>query len=122
MSAEEVGTKAQENVKTVERAVSALNARDIEGYLDCCTDDIELHMTAAETVGGEYLGREAIHRFWTDIADISPDFSVEIERLESIAEDVVIAFMLVNATGRASGIVVLDDVRTLNIYDFRRGK
>jgi ketosteroid isomerase-like protein len=122
MSAEKVGTKAQENVKTVERAVSALNARDIESYLDCCTDDIELHITSMEAIGGEYVGRDAIRRFWTDIADTSPDFSVEVERAESIADDGVIAFMLVNATGRASGIAVMDDVRTVNLYDFRHGR
>ena len=111
-----------ENVETVRRAVEAINRRDIEGYLDCCTDDIELHITAIETIGGEYIGRDAIHRFWTDIADTAPDFSVVVERAESIADDCVIAFMLVNATGRASRIAVMDDARTLNLYDFRHGK
>ena len=113
---------ARQNVETVERAVAALNRRDLEGYLGCCTDDIELHITAIEALGGEYVGRDAIRRFWTDIADISPDFRVEVERAESIADDGVIAFMRVNATGRATGITVLDDIRSLNIYDFRRGK
>src|SRR5690242_16400361 len=113
---------ARQNVETVERAVAALNRRDMEGYLSCCTDDIELHIMAVESIGGEYVGRDAIRRFWTDIADVSPDFSVEIERAESIADDGVVAFMRVNATGRTSGIAILDDVRTVNVYDFRRGK
>ena len=113
---------ARQNVETVERAVAALNRRDMEGYLSCCTDDIELHIMAVEAIGGEYVGRDAIRRFWTDIADVSPDFSVEIERAESIADEGVVAFMRVNATGRTTGIAILDDVRTVNVYDFRRGK
>jgi ketosteroid isomerase-like protein len=78
---------ARQNVETVERAVAALNRRDMEGYLSCCTDDIELHIMAVEAIGGEYVGRDAIRRFWTDIADVSPDFSVEIERAESTTSE-----------------------------------
>jgi hypothetical protein len=33
---------SQENVETVERAIAAINARDLEGYLACCTENVEL--------------------------------------------------------------------------------
>jgi hypothetical protein len=33
---------SQENVETVRRAISAINARDIAAYLACCTENVEL--------------------------------------------------------------------------------
>ena len=113
---------SQENVEVVRQAVTALNERDLERYLSFCTEDVELHVRPMATVGGEYAGHEAIQRFWTDIADTSPDFHVEIEALQPSATEGVIAFMCVNATGRASGIAVMNDVPTVNVYDFRGGK
>lgn len=32
----------QENVRLVERAIAAINARDIESYRACCTEDVKL--------------------------------------------------------------------------------
>ena len=43
---------SQENVETVKRAVAAINVRDIDRYLDCFTEDIELHVFAFAAVGG----------------------------------------------------------------------
>src|SRR5207245_2187367 len=42
---------SQENVRLVERAIAALNARDIEGYRACCTEDVKLE-TPMAAVGG----------------------------------------------------------------------
>ena len=92
-------TLAQGKVDTVERAVSALSERDLEAYLSCCTEDIELHIKPMAAVGGVYVGRDAIQRFWTDFGDTSPDFDVEVDRVQPIGDDRVIAFMRLNATG-----------------------
>ena len=37
----------RENVETVKRAVAAINQRDIDGYLACCTEDVRLITRAA---------------------------------------------------------------------------
>ena len=108
-------------MKLVEQAVTSLNARDIDAYLGCCAEDIELRTPAAE-VGGVYEGRDAIRRFWADISDTAPDFRLEIDGMESISDDQVLASMRVSATGRASGIAVLNELPTTNIYDFAGGK
>ena len=42
---------SQENLHIVERAIAAMNARDIDGYLACCTEDVELR-TPMAPVGG----------------------------------------------------------------------
>jgi ketosteroid isomerase-like protein len=110
---------SRENVEIVKRAIAAVNERDIEGYLACCADNIQLSTPLAE-VAGVYEGPDGIRRFFVDLGDTSPDFKITIERLEAIGTDRVLAFMLVTGTGRASGIP--QDARTGNVYDLADGK
>jgi hypothetical protein len=74
---------SQENVEIVKRAVASVNQRDIDGYLACCTEDVQL-ITPIADVAGAYDGREGIRRFFADIADTVPDFKITIERLEAV--------------------------------------
>src|SRR5215213_1566703 len=94
---------SQENAEIVERAVAAVNERDIDGYLACCTDDIELR-TPLAAISGVYDGPDAIRRFFADIQDTSPDFHIDLERVKAIGADRVIAFLRTTSSGRASGI------------------
>ena len=50
-----------ENVEIVERAIAAINARDIDDYLACCTDDVVLQTPMAEMTG-VYEGPEGINQ------------------------------------------------------------
>jgi hypothetical protein len=50
---------SHQNVEVVGRAIAALNARDIEGYLACCTENVELLLPMA---GADYLGADGIKR------------------------------------------------------------
>jgi hypothetical protein len=111
---------SQENVETVERVIAALNERDIDRYLSCCTDDIQLQTPWAE-VEGVYEGQDAIRRFFTDL-EISPDFHIKVERLEPIGTDRVLAFLRVTASGRSSGIPAASNTPTANVYDLAGGK
>jgi ketosteroid isomerase-like protein len=106
-----------ENVEVVTRAIAAINARDIDGYLACCTENVELLLPMA---GAEYLGADGIRRFFTDIEDIGPDFRIEVQRVQAIGDSNAIAFVRFRATGRASGIVT--GAESANVYDFIDGK
>ncbi len=57
---------SQENVEVVTRAIAAINARDIDGYLACCTEDVVLRTPMAE-ITGEYEGVDGIRRFLVDV-------------------------------------------------------
>ncbi len=103
----------QESVETVRRAIAAINARDIDAYLACCTENVEL---LQPMVGAEYLGAAGIRRFFTDIEDIGPDFRIEVQRAQATGDSTVLAFVHVRATGRASGIVTAAE--SANVYDF----
>ena len=107
----------QENVETVERAIATINARDIDAYLACLTEDVELLLPV---VGSQYVGADGIRRFFTDIEDVGPDFRIEVQSAQAVADNNVLAFLRVGSTGRASGIVTTAE--TANVYEFIDGK
>ncbi|MCW2971019.1 MAG: hypothetical protein JWO23_2146 [Solirubrobacterales bacterium] len=108
---------SQENVRLVERAIAAINARDIDGYLACCTENVELLLPM---VGAQYLGADGIRRFFTDIEDAGPDFRIEVQRVQETGDSHALAFLRFSSTGRASGIVT--GAESANVYDFTEGK
>jgi ketosteroid isomerase-like protein len=110
---------SRENVEVVQRAIAAVNARDVDGYLACCTEDIELRTPLAE-LEGSYVGPDAIRHFFADIRDAGPDFHLTIERVQPIGADRVLAMMRATASGRASGIG--SDTPTANVYDLVDGR
>jgi ketosteroid isomerase-like protein len=110
---------SQQNVEIVERAVAAVNERDLDAYLACCTDDIELS-TPWQGVTGVYQGAEGIRRFFVDLGDTTPDFQIVIEHLAPVGPSRVLAFTRGTATGRASGIATATD--SGNVYDLVGGK
>ena len=110
---------SQESVESVKRAIDAVNERDVDRYLSYCTNNVQLSTPLAELTG-VYEGPDGIRRFFADVGDTGPDFQLTIERVEAIGLDRVLAFMLVTATGRASGIP--QDSRIGNVYDLAGGK
>jgi ketosteroid isomerase-like protein len=110
---------SQENLRVIERAIAAVNERDIDGYLACCTEDVVLQTPMTEVVGA-YEGPDAIRRFFADIEDTNPDFHLHVERLDSIGPDRALAFLSATGSGRASGIPM--NTRTANVYELAAGK
>ena len=94
---------SEENVEVVRRVIEAINRRDIDAYLAYCTEDVQL-ITPVTEVSGAYERAEGIRRFFADLADATPDFTLTIERLEAVGSDRVLAFTRMSASGRASGI------------------
>jgi hypothetical protein len=109
---------SQERFQAVRRALVALSARDVDGYLACCTDDVRLvPVTAA--IEGEYEGRPGIERFLADLSDAAPAMEVEAERLRMVGEN-VLAFERGSASGRASEVA--GDIEFTTVYEFRGRK
>ena len=108
-----------DNVGVVERAIRAVNQRDVDGYLACCTDDVQLWLPTS-AVGGAYEGADGVRRFFEDIKDAGPDFRLDLERAEAIRADVVVASLQFSASGRTTGIPM--GMATTNVYDMSAGK
>jgi limonene-1,2-epoxide hydrolase len=79
---------SQEQFETVQKLLAALNQRDPEGYLACCTHDVELR-PATVSVEGAYHGASGVRRFIDDLRATTPDFQVEVERLEAVGQKVL---------------------------------
>ena len=109
----------QENVRLVERAIAAINARDIEGYRACCTEDVKLE-TPMAAMGGVYEGIDGIRRFLTDVEDAAPDFRMELDGVEEVDSKRLLAFLRNSSTGRGSGIGLA--WTQTNVYDLIDGK
>jgi ketosteroid isomerase-like protein len=110
---------SEENLEIVERAIAAVNDQDLDAYLACCTDDVEL-TTPLDGLAGVYQGAEGVRRFFSELGDATPDFKIEIEHLTPVGASRVLAFMRVTATGRSTGIPTATD--TGNIYDVEGGR
>jgi ketosteroid isomerase-like protein len=98
----------------VKSAISAVNERDVEAYLACCADDIQLFTPLAHFTGPNE-GAAGIRRFFQDIEDASPDFQLELERLELVG-DRALALVRTHGSGRVSGVPL--DLETANVYEF----
>ena len=109
---------SQEKFETVQRYLAALNARDVDAYFACCTDDVVL-VPATVAIEGEYRGRSGIERFFADLRDTAPDMKVEAERLEAVGQK-VLAFERGKASGRASEVGAEIDFMT--VYEFEGRK
>jgi len=109
----------RENVTTVRLAIAALNERDVDAYLACCVEDVELQ-TPLSPVEGAYRGTTGIRRFFSDIASTGSDFRVEIERIQALGSDRVLTLMRITASGRESGVDM--GAETANVYDLIEGK
>jgi hypothetical protein len=105
---------SQENLQVVERAIAAINERDVDAYLACCTDDMELH-NQVTALTGPFVGPAGIRRFFSDIEDAGPDFRIDVERLEPVGANRVLAFIRVHLSGRASGVPI--EIDGGNVYD-----
>jgi len=106
-------------VRLVERAIAAINARDIEGYLACCTENVKLE-TPVAAVGGVYEGSDGIRRYFADIEEAGPDFRIELDGVEEVDSKRMLAFLRFSSTGRASGIRLAAPLT--NVYDLIDGK
>ena len=93
---------SRENLETAYSCVRALNRRDVDAYLACCTDNVEL-IPATGPIEGEYQGRSGIKRFLADLADTAPDIQVDIERPETIGQN-VLACERAHASGRTTEV------------------
>jgi ketosteroid isomerase-like protein len=124
---------SEQNIETAERLVAAVNERDIDGYLACCTHDVRLR-TPWAAVEGTYEGHQAIRRFFADLNDALPDFRLSIERADAVGAARVLLLLRASVSGRASGIPVAamrggvadasaaGPLSTATVFDFSDGK
>jgi ketosteroid isomerase-like protein len=91
---------SQENVERVYRAVDMLNGRDLDGLLALMAKDVRAEPRLAPMEGG-YHGHDGIHRWWKNLFDGIPDFTIEVVEVRDLGDDLVLAVL--HNRGRGAG-------------------
>jgi ketosteroid isomerase-like protein len=104
---------SQENVEVVERAIAAVNERDVDSYLALCTPDVEL-VSPVAPIEGANRGAEGIRQFFAGVDEATTEFRLDIDSLRAIGEDRVLALVQVSTVSQG-GIPYTQ--RAANVYD-----
>jgi ketosteroid isomerase-like protein len=92
---------SQENVEIVRQVYEAWNRGDLEWVLDHVTPDSEFHTVPLfPDLEPVYRGREGFRRFWNTFRESWESLLVEIERIEPIGDDQVLALFRFHGRGR----------------------
>lgn len=107
-----------ENMAVVERALAAINARDLAAYIDLCHPDWEL-VTPLAPLEGVLRGDAGIRKFFSNLDEAAVTFRFEVERLQPFPGDRVLAFLRLEFV--STGGVALSE-ETANVYELEQGK
>ncbi len=106
------------NVAVVERALAAINARDLTAYIDLCHPEWEL-VTPLAPLEGVLRGETGIREFFAGLDEEAAAFTLEVESLRPLPGDRVLALLrLVFMSER--GIDFSQQIA--NVYELERGK
>jgi ketosteroid isomerase-like protein len=114
---------SQENVETVERAVEAWKADDLDAFLAELHPEVEWHPSIEPALEGgatAYKGHEGVRRAWADYrGETFERLTPQIEEIRDLGETVLALGRFV-VTGRATQIEFDREVGSL--ATFRDGK
>ena len=114
---------SQENVETVQRAVEAWNADDLDGFLAELDADVEWHPAIQPGLEGQattYRGHDGARTIWRqDRGEAWERLTNQPQELRDLGESVLVLGHL-DLTARATGIEFSQEVG--EVFDFRAGK
>jgi ketosteroid isomerase-like protein len=107
---------SQENVELARQAYEAWNRGDLEWQLDHITPDYEFETAQLfPDTQAVYRGREGLRQFWNTFREPWETLLIEIERLEPIGDDRVLALLLFHGRGRNGVEVTLKYANLLTV-------
>jgi ketosteroid isomerase-like protein len=109
---------SQENLEVAERAIAAVNERDVDGYLSLCTPDVEMVSPVASLEGID-RGAKGIRHYFSNLDESTDNFRIELERVEAVGGDRVLAFTRLSGASEG-GIPIAAGAASL--YDLAEGK
>jgi ketosteroid isomerase-like protein len=111
---------SQENVELLRRSVIAFNRRDLDAYLALMDDDVEGIPRAVAMEGGDYYhGHDGVRRWWKDLFDVFPDFTVEAVEVRDLGDSTLAAL---RGLGRGAGSEAPFEDTFWGTHRWRRGK
>ena len=111
---------SQENVELVCRVFDAFNQRDLDAYLALMDDDVEAVPRAGAMEGeSSYRGHNGVRRWWNNLLDVFPDFSIEVVEMHDLGD---LTFATIRLRGHGAGSAAPTDQVIWNMARWRRGK
>jgi ketosteroid isomerase-like protein len=99
----------EENVELVRQSYGAWNRGDLHWMLDHVTPDFEFRTTHLfPDTEDVYRGREGLKRFWNTFRGPWETLLIEVERIEPIGHDRVLALLQFHGRGREGLEVTLE--------------
>ncbi len=99
---------SQDNVALVRQANDAFNRRDLDAFLALMDDDVAVESRLVAMEGG-YHGHEGARRWWENILEFIPDYTVETLEVREYG-DVTVGHIRGRGHGAASATPVEDPV------------
>jgi ketosteroid isomerase-like protein len=98
---------SQENIELARRGYEAFNARDQEAFLALMDEDVvaESRLVAME---GRYVGHAGIRRWWDDFLGMFPDYTIEVQDLRDLGDDLLVVRFQAHTHGAASEVPLVD--------------
>ena len=92
---------SRETVEVVRRVHETFNRRDLDANLSTVAPDVEFTPYERALEGlGPYRGHDDVRRWWREVFEVLPDFSVEVKELRDLGDTVLVHGRL---TGRGGG-------------------
>jgi ketosteroid isomerase-like protein len=117
---------SQENVELAHRFYDAVNTRDLDAWLAVTDDDAELSSILVPVEGG-YHGHDGFRRWWENVFDTFPDYTIEVGEVRDLGT-VTMAAIRLRGHGSASDapidqplsqIIQWRDGRAVRVESFR---
>jgi ketosteroid isomerase-like protein len=93
----------------VRAAYVALAKRDIDALAELAVPDFELDVTDRVLNPATYHGADGLRQFWAEVDELWESMDMNLERLVE-RDDEVLALLLVDITGRGSGLQLQDRI------------
>jgi hypothetical protein len=98
---------SHENVQLTRAAVESFNARDWDGLLALADEEIAIESRLVRMEGG-YRGHAGMRRWWEDLLDAIPDYTVHPKEVRDHGDVTLLRFRG-EGHGAASKTPVIDD-------------
>jgi ketosteroid isomerase-like protein len=109
---------SQENVECYYQAADAFNRRDLDAFLALTDPDAEF-LPRIAFVEGSFRGHDGAIRWWRNLLEAFPDYTIEIVEVQDFAD---LTLAAVRTRGRGAGSETPLDQKLWQIARWRRGK
>ena len=97
---------SRENVENHRRGVDAVNRRDLDALLNLTDTDVEAESRLVAVEGG-YRGHEGMRRWWQNVFEAFPDYTVEALEVRDLGE-LTLATVRTQAHGAGGAVPVTE--------------